>query len=143
MQHDRGRVGVGLGEDFAQDEDHELHRGVVVVVQQHLVEARPVELGLRLGLRLGEADVALLLLRGAHEAALNIGESRRERSMLAARAGVSRAGWSRTARSSLASVNPGAEEVKAGREPRASFCSPPAPPSKIWGPRAMQSALGW
>src|SRR5207245_11502938 len=143
-QHDRSRVCFGLGEYLAQDEDDELHGRVIVVVQQHLVEARPIELWLRLGLRLGEADVALrLLLRGTHEAALNIGESRMDRSTLAARDGVSRARCSRTARSSLASVNPCADQVKAGRKPRASLCSPPAPPSNTCSPRAMQSAIEW
>src|SRR5438445_8312255 len=144
VQHDRSRIGVGFSEDLAEDEDDELHGRVIVVVQQHLVEARPIELRLRLGLRLGDADVALgLLLRGAHEAALNIGESRMDRSTLAARDGVSRTRCSRTARPSLASVNPCADQVKAGRKPRASLCSPPAPPSKTCSPRAMQSAIEW
>src|SRR5581483_854146 len=119
------------------------HRGVVVVVQQDLVQARPLELRLRLRLRLGDAHVALLFLRRAHDATLNIGDSRIDCSMLAARAGVSRERCSRTARSRCASEKPCADQVSAGRNPRESLCSPPAPPSKTWSPRAMQSAMEW
>ncbi len=48
MQHDPGCSLPVLVEEPLQDMHHELHRGVVVVEDQHAVKIRP--LGLRLGL---------------------------------------------------------------------------------------------
>ena len=44
VQHDLHRLGLGAVEDALQHEHDELHRRVVVVVQQHLVERRLLEL---------------------------------------------------------------------------------------------------
>ena len=75
VQHDRDGIGVGLVEDLPEDEDDELHRGEVVVVQEHLVEARPLELRLRLRLGLGQADAGVFFAPRAHRAsALKMGD---------------------------------------------------------------------
>src|SRR5687767_12531445 len=49
MQHDLDGLLARLGEEAFQDVHHELHRGVVVVEQQDLVERRLLGLGARLG----------------------------------------------------------------------------------------------
>ena len=59
MQHDAGRLFPALAEEPLQNEHHELHRRVVVVQDQHLVEARL--LGLRLGLR-DDIGLAVVML---------------------------------------------------------------------------------
>ena len=66
VQHDPGRGLAVLVEEALQHVDHELHRRVVVVEDQHAVEVRP--LGLRLGLgddrgpgRAGLATLALVV----------------------------------------------------------------------------------
>ena len=44
-EHDGGRLGWALLENLLQHRDDELHRSVIVVVQNHLVTRRPRDLG--------------------------------------------------------------------------------------------------
>src|SRR5919106_984286 len=58
VQHDLNRVRLRLVEDLAEDGHHEVPGGVVVVVEQHLVQLGPLELLFGLGLG---GDVAFVL----------------------------------------------------------------------------------
>src|SRR5215470_1684087 len=51
VEHDRDGIGLRFVEHLAEDRHHEIAGGVVVVVKEHLVELRPLELPLALGLR--------------------------------------------------------------------------------------------
>ena len=46
VQHDAGGLLTRLVEEVLQDEDHELHRGIVIVKQQDPVQGRLLRLGL-------------------------------------------------------------------------------------------------
>src|SRR5215468_9212961 len=55
VEHDRHRVGLRFVEHLAQDRHHEVAGRVVVVVEENLVELRPLELPLALAFRLDSA----------------------------------------------------------------------------------------
>src|SRR6059058_5227516 len=148
VQHEARRVAFRLVEDVDQDEDDELHRRVVVVVQEDFVELRALEPGLGPGLRLGGRDTRVFFLLGTHRArasacGFKIGDSASQRASASLRSSISARRASRMARSSLASPKAWALNVSAGKKPLDSLCSPPAPPSKARRPRAMQSWTEW
>lgn len=58
MQHNPGRLGLRLMKNLLQNLDDELHRGVIVVKQDALVEPRLLGLGLLLGAALGDCATA-------------------------------------------------------------------------------------
>src|SRR6478672_7424096 len=58
VQHDSGRLLSWLVEEPLQHVHNEVHRRVVVVEEQHLVEARPLGLRPRLGDDMGAGIVA-------------------------------------------------------------------------------------
>ncbi len=60
MQHHLDRLFAGLAEYLLQDVNDELHRGVVVVEQENLVEGGLLGLGARLGDDAGSGAVTVL-----------------------------------------------------------------------------------
>jgi len=62
MQHDFHGILAALGEEFLQNVDDELHRRIVVVEQQHLVERGLLGLGARARDDTGAGIVALAVI---------------------------------------------------------------------------------
>ena len=60
MQHHLDGVLAAFGEEFFQDMNDELHRGIIVIQQQHLVEGRLFDLGARFGDDTGAGTVFTL-----------------------------------------------------------------------------------
>lgn len=71
------------------------------------------------------------------------GCSSRQRATARRRSSRSDSRWRRTGASRRRSRKTWALQVSAGSKPRASLCSPPAPPSKRATPRRMHSSIEW
>ena len=66
VQHDANGFAFAVIKNALQDEDDEFHRGVIVVMQLHSIERRPLQLCLTLGLFDDGVTVFEVILRHTH-----------------------------------------------------------------------------